>query len=216
MTARPSKARSFVLSVVVVALAAGLAACSSSSKPKANAPASGIVWPAPPDPMARARAAGLVPETAERLQYHVHSHLDVFVDGAAVTVPAGLGIDITNPGVHTFVIDGQNQYGGIDPPCDKACISPLHTHDVSGVLHTESATRKNNTLGQLFIEWNVRLDANCVNTYCKPAQTIAVYVDGKAFGGDPATIELTNHKEIAIVIGTPPASVPSTANFGQV
>jgi hypothetical protein len=55
-----------------------------------------------------------------------------------------------------------------------------------------------------------------VNTYCQPAKTIAVYVDGKAFTGDPATIELSNHKEIAIVIGTPPANVPSTADFNQV
>jgi hypothetical protein len=216
MTARPSKARPFVLLAAFVVLASGLAACGSSSKPKTNAPPSAIVWPAPSDPMARARAAGLVPETAERLQYHVHSHLDVFVDGDQVTVPAGLGIDITNPAVHTIPVNGQNEYGAIDPPCDKACISPLHTHAVSGILHTESATRRDNTLGQLFIEWNVRLDANCVNTYCKPAKTIAVYVDGKAFTGDPATIELSNHKEIAIVIGTPPANVPSTADFNQV
>ncbi|MDQ1384448.1 MAG: hypothetical protein QOG65_1827 [Actinomycetota bacterium] len=214
MTARPSKSRRFVFLVVLVALATGLVACSSSSKPKATANASAIMWPAPPDAMARARAAGLVPETAERLQYHVHSHLDVFVDGEPVTVPAGLGIDITDPAVRTFVVDGQNQYGGIDPPCARPCISPLHTHDVSGILHTESATRKNNTLGQLFIEWNVRLDANCVNTYCKPAQSIAIYVDGTKFDGNPTTIALSDHKEIAIVIGTPPATVPTTGNFG--
>jgi hypothetical protein len=85
---------------------------------------------------------------------------------------------------------------------------------VSGILHTESATRKNNTLGQLFIEWNVRLDANCVNTYCKPAQSIAIYVDGTKFDGNPTTIALSDHKEIAIVIGTPPATVPTTGNFG--
>ena len=40
-------------------------------------------------------------------------------------------------------------------PCDKPCISPLHTHDVTGIIHTESSTHKDNTLGQLFVEWNV-------------------------------------------------------------
>lgn len=220
MTAGPARrrpyARLFTYVVVVVALASALAACGSSSKPNTSpAPQpSAVMWPAPPDAMARAAAAGLVPETAERLQYHVHSHLDVFLDGAQVVVPAGIGIDITDPAVHTFVVGGQNQYGGIDPPCAKPCISPLHTHDVSGILHTESATKQNNTLGQLFIEWNVRLDANCVNTYCKPAKAIAIYVDGTKFDGDPTTIALTDHKEIAIVIGAPPAAVPNTGNFG--
>jgi hypothetical protein len=215
------KTRALLGAVVVIALAGSLASCGSSSKstsskstsPSSTSPSSTAVWPAPADPMARARAAGLVPETAERLQYHVHSHLDVFLDGTKVVVPAGLGIDIHNPGVHTFTVDGQAQYGGIRPPCAQACISPLHTHDVSGILHTESATKKNNTLGQLFTEWDVRLDANCVATYCKPAKAVAVYVDGKLFAGDPATIPLSDHKEIAIVIGTPPASVPASFDF---
>ena len=197
------------------------AGCSSSSSGASNTPGSttpnAIVWPAPPDPMARARAAGLVPETAESLQFHVHAHLDVFVDGQKVTVPAGLGIDTTNPGVHDFPnIAGATGYGGINPPCSSPCISPLHTHDVTGIIHTESKTQKFNTLGQLFTEWDVKLDQNCVNTYCKPNDKIAVYVDGKPYTGDPRTIPLSDHKEIAIVIGTPPAQIPATADWSQI
>ena len=45
--------------------------------------------------------AGLVPEKAEFLQYHVHAHLDVFVNGRPVLVPAGIGIDLDNPAVRT-------------------------------------------------------------------------------------------------------------------
>jgi hypothetical protein len=211
-------ARAFAFVVLIVALGFSVVACGGSSKPSvtANAVPSAVVWPAPNDPMALARKAGLQPETAERLQYHVHSHLDVFVDGQSVVVPAGLGIDITNPGVHTFTQGGQTSYGGITVPCNTPCISPLHTHDATGILHTESATRTNNTLGQLFIEWDQRLDANCVSTYCKPASSIAIYVDGKKSSGDPTTIALTDHKEIAIVIGTPPANVPSTADFSNI
>jgi hypothetical protein len=147
----------------------------------------------------------------------VHAHLDVFENGQKVTVPAGLGIDIDNPGVHDFPDtppgSGETGYGGIDPPCDTPCISPLHTHDVSGIIHTESATRKYNTLGQLFTEWNVKLDENCVNTYCKPDTDIAFYVDGKPYTRDPRAIPLTNLEEIAIVIGTPPAEIPSQGDF---
>ena len=215
-------ARAFMFILVSVALS--VAACGSSSKPKStsgqsNAPITApkpsskdpAPWPAPSDPMARARAAGLVPEPAEQLQYHVHSHLDVFIDGKHILVPAGIGIDIANPGVHKYTADGLPSYGGIVVPCDQPCISPLHTHDVTGILHTESPTQKDNTLGQFFIEWNVRLDANCIATYCKPATDVVIYVNGTRFDGDPRTIALSDRKEIAFVVGTPPAEIPNTA-----
>ena len=199
-----------------------LSACSSSkpaaqSSPSTTPPADRPTpWPAPAAPMARARAAGLVPETAESLEYHVHAHLDVFVNGTQITVPAGIGIDTRNPAVHTFTIAGARAYGGIAVPCDQPCISPLHTHDVSGVLHTESATQKDNTLGQFFTEWNVRLDGDCVATYCRPATPIGIFVGGTRYTGDPRSIPLGNLKEIAIVIGTPPAQIPSTFDQGLI
>jgi hypothetical protein len=166
--------------------------------------------------MARSRAAGLVPETAERLEYHVHSHLDVFINGKKIIVPGGIGIDTTNPGVHSGTVLGQPAYGGIAVPCNQPCISPLHTHDVSGILHTESATAVDNTLGEFFTEWNVALTPTCVGTYCTPKTPISIYVDGQKFTGDPTAIPLTNFKEIAIVIGTPPSRIPSEGDFSQI
>ena len=212
--------RALVLILLVLVSAAGCSSSSSSSSsspstgPKASAPAAGdpVPWPAPPDPMGLARKAGLVPEDAERLQYHVHAHLDVFIDGNQIIVPGGIGIDTTDPKVHSSVAGGYPAYGGISEPCAKPCISPLHTHDATGVLHTESATHKDNTLGQFFVEWNVKLDANCVASYCKPAKPVEIWVDGAKFQGDPTTIALSDGKEIAIVIGTPPAEIP--ASFG--
>ena len=59
------------------------------------------------------------------------------------------------------------------------------------------------------------LDTSCVATYCSPATPIAIYVDGKLTTGDPRAIDLTNQREIAIVIGTPPAEIPKTADFSQ-
>jgi hypothetical protein len=155
--------------------------------------------------------AGLTPETHEFVFLHVHSHLDVFVNGEPVTVPSGIGIDIHNPAVqHLTASDGSTGYGGISPPCAQPCISPLHTHFVDGVLHTEAKKDQFNTLGKFFTEWNVRLDSKCVGGYCKPAAPIAIYVDGNLNTGDPRQITLEDRKEIAIVIGTPPARVPST------
>jgi hypothetical protein len=165
--------------------------------------------------MERAVQAGLKPQPKEFLTNHVHAHLDVFVDGKPVTVPAGIGIKIDDPAVRRLIErDGSVSYGGIQL-CNEPCISPLHTHDVSGILHTESADPKPNTLGEFFTEWGVALDASCVATYCGPATKIAVYVDGELFQGDPDAIELTDHREIAIVIGVPPPTIPKTADFSQ-
>jgi len=181
----------------------------------AATPATGALpWPAPPDPLQLARDAGLVPRTKEFFDYHVHAHLDIFVNGEPVPTPAGLGIDTENPAVrHGQLEDGSDTYGGIDPPCKQPCISPLHTHDNTGVLHTESARSTPNRLGQLFTQWAVRLDQNCVGGYCRPDASVLVYVDGTLYDGDPAAIELTDGKEIAIVIGTPPEKIPASFAF---
>lgn len=163
--------------------------------------------------MARARAAGLEPKGSESLQHHVHAHLDVFIDGVHQLVPAGIGINIKNPAVKKGEIAGRPAYGGIRPPCKQACISPLHTHAETGIVHTESPVNVNNTLGEFYIEWGVTLTKDCVGGYCEPEWPIAVYVNGKPFTGDPNTIALTNKKQIAIVIGKPPAKIPATADF---
>jgi hypothetical protein len=186
---------------VAALLAAGLLA------PAAGAPS----WPAPANPMALTRQAGLSPETHEFVFLHVHSHLDVFVSGKKVLVPAGIGIDTHAPAVKRFKApDGTIGYGGISPPCAKPCISPLHTHFADGVLHTEAKKHEFNRLGQFFVEWKVQLDRKCVDGFCRPAKKIAVYVNGDRYTGDPRLIQLKDRREIAIVIGKPPGHIPST------
>jgi hypothetical protein len=167
-------------------------------------------WPAPLNPMQLTRKAGLTPETHEFVFLHVHSHLDVFVKGKKIRVPAGIGININDPAVRRYPLpDGTVGYGGISPPCAKPCISPLHTHFDDGILHTEAKKNQFNRLGQFFTEWNVRLTPKCVATFCKPKTKIAVHVDGKKYTGDPRTIQLEDHREIALVVGRPPAHIPS-------
>jgi hypothetical protein len=205
-------------SVALLALWLLVAACGSSTanlsdaekNAKAAAPpaAGGLPWEAPADPLAATAAAGLAAEFHETLTHHVHAHLDVFVNGKQVVVPAGIGINTADPGVKKFKApDGSTAWGGIQQ-CSSPCISPLHTHDDTGLLHTESASAVPNRLGQFFAEWGVKLDSECVGGYCRPADSVLVFVDGKRFDGDPRTIELTDRKEIAIVIGSPPSQVP--------
>jgi hypothetical protein len=111
---------------------------------------------------------------------HIHSHLDVFVDGKAVTVPAEIGID-----------EARNK------------ISALHSHDPTGVIHVESPTAPATfTLGQFFIEWQVSLSADHIGGLkADDTHHLKVYVNGTLREGDPASIVLAAHDEIAIVYG---------------
>ena len=187
----------------------------TATAPAAAAPSSGAVpWPRPAAALALARKAGV---PADRFEYgvpghpgkHIHSHLDVFVNGKPTSVPGGIGIQINVPGVqHGQSPDGTPAYGGINV-CARPCIAALHTHDDSGVMHIESKQPRTYTLGEFFTEWNVPLNARCVGGYCRPHNAIRVYVDGKPYTGNPAKLVLKNLEEIAVVIGSPPATIPS-------
>jgi hypothetical protein len=197
--------------LLIAAASLVLAVAGCGAEPASRAPIAPVQWPAPADPLERTVAAGLEPERREQLTHHAHSHLDVFVDGSRVAIPAGIGIDVEDPEVQRF--EDPVGFGGIGR-CRTPCISPLHTHDGDGVIHTESATREPNTLGQFFTQWGVRLSGSCVGGYCSP-EPIAFYVDGKAYTDDPRAIELTDRKVIAVVIGTPPPQIPDTADFSS-
>jgi hypothetical protein len=137
-------------------------------------------------------AAGL-PYAREMLTVHYHAHLDIEADGKAVPVPPYIG----------FVAS-----------CNKvAGLAPLHTHQQDGIIHIENSVPATFVLGQFFIEWGVRLTADCVGGLCAGnGKELAFFIDGKRFTGDPTTIVLKKHEEIAIEYGdtgklpTPPSS----------
>ena len=193
--------RSLPLVFLAASLLAGAASAASLQPRTTKAP-----WPRPSATRALSRAAGLKLEPHEFFAYHVHAHLDVFVSGKPLRIPAGIGIVISDPGVQWGQLpDGSRLYGGIRE-CARPCISPLHTHDESGILHTESQLHHPNRLGQFFTEWRVRLSRSCIGGYCR---RMRVFVNGKRYAGDPRAITLTDRKEIAIVVGKPPSSIPS-------
>ena len=205
---RRRRAAAAILSTVLL-----LAACGSTAQPLRQPS-----WAAPPKPMDLAAQAGLEPTQSEHLNTHTHAHLDVIVDGKDVIVPAGIGIDIEAP----TGIDKEKTADGTATEyfvtlCFAPCLSPLHTHDPSGVIHTESKDPKQApyTLGQFFTEWGLRLDDSCVGEFCKSDTSIAVYLDGKKTDGNPAEVKLNSHLEIAIIIGKPPALVPNSWDFGS-
>jgi hypothetical protein len=163
-------------------LAAGLTgACSSTSD---NPPATGQsavprVWPLPADPAAAAAKAGLPMLGEEMLEVHYHAHLDVTVRGVTIVVPAGIGIDNA-----------------------RHAISPLHTHDTTGIVHIESAEDLPFTLGQLFTEWGQPLSTSQVGPVkAGPDEEVRLYRNGTRVAGDSAALKLTAHDELVVWLG---------------
>jgi hypothetical protein len=137
----------------------------------------------------RVAPLGLHELTTEGQVLHIHQHLDIFVNGKRQPVPATVGI-----------FDGQ-------------FLTELHTHDASGIIHVESPVAKRFDLGQFFGVWGVRLTGDCVGGYCRQVTPWTVYVNGRAYAGDPRALVLRAHQEIAFVIGTPPKKIPTKYNF---
>ena len=139
----------------------------------------------------------------ESLAYHIHQHLTLYQDGKPVTLPAYIGIPA-----------GGNIPGG-------TCFYWLHVHDTTGVVHVESPTTQNYTLGQFLDVWErtSQLDAQAgadfqVNDSYVKALRAANPSDIHVYLGDQAvtdykSIPLTPHALITIEIGAPLVA-PST------
>jgi hypothetical protein len=152
----------------------------------------GLHRDAPPWPYQMARlperltSIGLEPLSAEGQVLHIHQHLDLYVNGKHVVLPAGVGI------------------------YDNSFITEVHTHDTSGIIHVESPAVRTFRLGQLFAEWGVKLTASCVGRYCGHVRW---WVNGKPQHGDPGQLALRSHQEIVIAEGRVPARLPRTYGF---
>ncbi len=142
----------------------------------------------------RLRAIGLDPLTTEGQVVHIHQHLDLYVDGKQIPVPAQIGISAT-----------------------QAFISDLHTHDATGIMHVESPTAASFSLGQFFAVWGVNLDAKCIGSLCASGdKRLSVWVNGKPVADDPTRIVLDEHQVIVLAYGTPaqdPSPIPKSYDF---
>jgi len=77
---------------------------------------------------------------SESLTFHIHPYLRIVINGQNVTIPAAVGI--VNPQYQNGIARG------------GTCFEPMHTHDVSGVIHIESPGNTNYTLSEFFQIWN--------------------------------------------------------------
>jgi hypothetical protein len=124
-------------------------------------------------------------DTMEGSVIHIHQHLAIFDHGKPVGIPEDVG-----------------------RPLGANCFYWLHTHTPDGIIHVESPTVRTYTLGDFFAIWGQPLArTNVAGAKPRPGERTTVWVNGARYAGDPRTIVLTPHEDIAIDVG-PPARKP--------
>ena len=152
----------------------------------AAAGAAGAVLYQPPE---AAAISGVECNRNEFDNYHLHSHLDVFVNGEERQVPNSVGI-LNSP----------------------SCIYWLHTHTSDGVIHVEAPQTREFTLGQFLDIWNQTRDsAGFFDSVA--GMNATAYVAGDDFEGNYRDVKLDSLKQIALVYGEDPEDIPEEFDF---
>jgi hypothetical protein len=124
---------------------------------------------------------GISCDAQEGQRIHIHQRLLIVDRGKEVPIPATVG-----------------------QPANVRCIYWLHTHTPDGIIHVEAPKDRSFTLGDFFRVWGQPLSRTVAATArARKGQTLKVWVDGKAYPGDPAKIPLRAHEDIVIEAGPP-------------
>jgi hypothetical protein len=129
----------------------------------------------------------------EQFAHHIHSHLDVFVDGQKEQVPSNIGI-LTSP----------------------SCLYWLHTHSGNdGVIHIEAPQNREFTLGQFLDIWKQTRDSSEFFDSVS-SMNVTTYVNGDQVEGNYRDAQLESLGQIALVYGEPPEEIPDNHDFGSI
>ena len=126
----------------------------------------------------------------EQLAYHIHAHLQVYVDGQPRSLPGGIGL------VRPFA--QQTAYGLVFGATN--CYYWLHTHASDGVIHIESPDLKLYTLGDFFDEWRQPLSSDDVAGI---RGKVTAFINGQRWRGSPRSLRLLPHAVIQLDVGAP-------------
>ncbi len=173
---RPSKAKNKIIIIAIIAaIVATLAVVSNKLDSASTTRADNV-------PLIDAIECDI----GESLVFHIHAHLDIFVNGNLIKVPAFIGIN------------------------DNTCLYWLHTHLPDGIIHIESPQEKVFTLGQFFDIWK------STSTGMPPTDSAPIiYVNGQAVTTSLKDTPLHAHDEIALVYGNPPTKIPAFYQFPE-
>ncbi len=140
---------------------------------------------------------GLSCATQEGQLLHFHVYLALYENGQQVTVPANTGITNT-------------------------CIYPLHVHaGEADIIHIESATQTNYTLGEFFAIWGEPLTATQVGNVHVDSSHPLIFETVDSTGkvtvvrGDPWNIQLASHETIYILYNSPHVQATPYTNWGN-
>jgi len=134
---------------------------------------------------------GVECDPLEGTVFHVHAHLDIFIDGKPALIPAGIGIK------------------------PNECLYWLHTHNTSGIIHMESPKQMEFNLAQFIQVWdNTPGISPKFEELTLGAKDLKVFVNGTEVNDSFDKIILSAHEEIVIVSGNTPPSIPSSYEFG--
>lgn len=135
-------------------------------------------------PSAAATIDGIQCNTNEFAVLHIHTHLDVFVNGQPFEVPGGIGI------------------------VDNTCLYWMHTHKTNGVIHMESPKSTPFTLGQFFDIWK-----STAKRLPQTGEQPTIFVNGAKVDVDLKDVKLNAHDEVVLVYGTKPSAIPPFYQF---
>jgi hypothetical protein len=176
-----------ILALAIVALVAIVLTSRSEDMPPSSGELPGMMTSTAPwsnnvaDLSERVDALGLSFGGHTQVALHHHTRLEIWVNGEQVQVPANVGWD---------------DAGGV--------FAPMHTHDVDGVIHTESADPAFSAdLGTVFDVWGLRLTDDCLGAYCaQDDKELRVFVDGQEVTGDPREIPVNDQSLIVVTYGS--------------
>ena len=192
----------FIGILVALAIAVGVVIAvqpSSTPEQKNGSLASLRSTPAPWPPeynglRDRLQASNLPILAFEAFQTHIHQHLDIYIHGQHMDIPAQIGLM-------------------------NGLTAPIHTHDTTGILHVESP--QPNALYKLklfFNVWGVQFNNNQLGGYKADSNNhLTVYSNGQVVK-DPINLNLTKHEEVVIVYGTDsekPADIAKDYKFPE-
>jgi hypothetical protein len=138
--------------------------------------------------LAQRLAAFNFPQQSD-IGFHIHAALFIYVNGKQTTVPANIGID------------PQGRF-----------ISPIHTHDTSGVVHMESEKPYPFKLGEFINIWGIDFSKNNIGGYkAGNGKVLQLWVNGKQVA-DPVNYVMKAHDVMILGYGKP-GSFPHTKQF---
>ena len=135
--------------------------------------------------------AGISCDRMEGQRLHIHQHLVILDHGKVVPIPANVG----------------------QRPV-SSCLYWLHTHTPDGIIHIEAPLDRAFTLGDFFQIWGQPLSkTEAASAHAAKRSALRVWVNGKRYTANPATIKLDAHTDIVIEAGPPFPKPPSFTSW---